>query len=271
MTQCPFAYYRHKQGTDSKPSFGISISEGASVYHCFACGVKGRLSFLPHALGRYKHPKAKEVRDIINKYEPLFLLQDAMEDKPTKILQALDEKWLDNYIPFKRWKAIAEISIRKWNLLFDPKNRAIVFPIYDEFSRLVAIKKRYKNKGFVIEPANTAIKSYGIWYGIHLIDRTKPVYLVEGERDAILLAQLGYNAMASMGASVSNAQIETLKRLKLKSICFFDNDNAGREAQNKISNAIGCPKIIYPLGIDVKDPAEAVEKGVIDKIISIDK
>jgi len=44
---CPFASYRHRKGTDKRPSFGVSVQPGTfSNVRCFGCGLKTDLKTL---------------------------------------------------------------------------------------------------------------------------------------------------------------------------------------------------------------------------------
>lgn len=52
-SNCPFAPYQHKKGTDREDSFGIRASssgKGTPIYHCFQCGDKGTLPELVRKL-----------------------------------------------------------------------------------------------------------------------------------------------------------------------------------------------------------------------------
>ena len=267
---CPFARWRHSGGRDENPSFGV-IVDSRSSYHCFSCGVRGRLATLPSALAKYGYPNVAELRRFIFKFESYSKEEKKVSEKP-KLLQALPESILDGFRKFKKWGVINEESIEKWELRFDPRTFSIVFPVRDRFGRIVGLRRRFRDgrkfedKQFTPFP----LKKAGIWYGIHLVQADRPIYLVEGERDAILLHQVGVNAMASLGSSISRAQIETLSELGAPVVCFFDNDKAGRQATQRVIGNVRCP-VSSVLYWGVGDPAEAVEKGRIGKIIPIDK
>ena len=261
---CPLAEYRHEGGIDKRPSFGI-VADTVSAFHCFGCGVHGRLTVLPYILARYNHPATNEVRRFIFKYESW---QPDKVKVETPEPQYMPDEILNRFSTFKRWGIINEESVKKWELRLDKETMSIIFPVRDRDGRLIGVRRRFRDGRKFEDRSLTPVplKKLGIWYGIHLVDTNKPIYLVEGERDAILLHQVGVNAMASLGASVSRAQIETLNKLGAPVVCFFDNDEAGRRATSKIIRSVKVPAsvVIY---FGVKDPAEAVEKDIIGKFI----
>jgi hypothetical protein len=52
---CPFSSWRHRKGTDKRPSFGVSVAPGCvSRFRCFSCGVSGDLPTLLWSLRRFR-------------------------------------------------------------------------------------------------------------------------------------------------------------------------------------------------------------------------
>lgn len=250
---CPFAKWRHDGGTDNHPSFGISTG---GYYHCFACGARGSITELGAKLFRYGHPKA----DMITK------LSFGIEVKHNPEVEILEPCIIPESIlrRFKRvggYGAINEQSAELFELRFDPATRAVLFPVRDLYGRLVGIRARIGSAKLELRQFTPVpLKKCGIWYGMHLINIDQPIYLVEGERDAILMFQAGKQAMASLG-NPSRQQIEMLNRLGGKYYVLFDSDKAGQthavSVLNRVPNAI---RLLLPIG--AKDPAEAVEMGL---------
>lgn len=269
MFSCPVARYRHYKKTDTSPSFGIKVSTGASVFHCFSCMIKGRLAVLPNILMAYKHPAHRQVREFIAKNEPLMFIESRQDELEFHYspMQIIPEEVLDLYMPFGKWNKINSESVKKWELKIDTVNRCIVFPIRDKFGRLVGLKKRFKDKKFIEDRqfSTESPKRRGVWYGIHLVDANKTVYLVEGERDAILLHQEGLQAVASMGASITPAQLGELRNFSTI-ICFFDNDDAGKKATQTVLGRYPKARVVNYFG--AKDPAELVEKDMLKNFIN---
>ncbi len=270
---CPFAPELHTYGKDKRPSFGISINEeGPSSYHCFACGSKGTLFYLPIALKIVPTIDVEQVREFILKNECAFSIQKTGKKAGPKILEAIPETVLSAYVTPLYWGKINNSTIRKFEIAVSPKTQSVMMPIRDWLGRLVAIKYRFKDKSFKVVKADTiGPKRAGVWYGIHLVDPSKRIYLVEGERDAMLLTQIGCQAIASQGSDLTEAQIEFLNKFGGTYTAFFDNDNAGRKATKLACRKIkNCTPMIYPPTLQVKDPAEVVEKEL-DSHFFLDK
>lgn len=273
---CPFAEFEHEDGIDYHPSFGISVGE-RSVYNCFTCGKKGPLTTLSTSMSFMLGQDMIELRDFISRHEGLFITGD--REREERILDPIKESILDSYKKFtNNIGSINKESIELWELKFDPAEYRLIFPVRDKFGRLVGIRGRFmgtddgvlKYRSYSeLNPSGDAKRS-GVWYGMHFPLSKKPIVLVEGERDAILLKQTGIsNVWASMGASISVAQIESLRSVNNYLYMYFDNDSSGREAEKTVYKKCRGLTRIYSIDnhYGTKDPAEAVEKGVINKAL----
>ena len=61
----------------------------------------------------------------------------------------------------------------------------------------------------------------------------RPVFIVEGFFDCLHLLKLGFDAVALMGNSISQYQLEILKQLDRAYILMLDGDEAGRKGMQK--------------------------------------
>jgi len=66
----------------------------------------------------------------------------------------------------------------------------------------------------------------------------KPVFIVEGFFDCLHLLKLGFDAVALMGNSISQYQLEILKQLDRAYILMLDGDEAGRKGMQKAKQLI---------------------------------
>ena len=78
-----------------------------------------------------------------------------------------------------------------------------------------------------------------ILFNLHRIKMSKTVYVVESSFDAIRLDQVGFPAVATLGANVSSSQIELLKRYFNNIVLVADNDEAGQIMSDKLSEKLG--------------------------------
>jgi len=257
MCSCPFATWTHTGGDDSRYSFGISTSGG---YNCFTCGKHGSILSLPKEIARYWHINPLPMEEFIKEHIGNYT-ETTSEIRLTEIPAEVIEVY--PYAP-----SILHLTpqdVIKWNIRYDESNSCLFFPVYHE-GKIIAIKVRKLPKVFYFLGSNTNFKRAGIWYG-EQFKKTDAIFLVEGERDAILLGRY-VTVWASLGEPTT-AQLSTIRKLNRKVVLFFDNDETGKRIRQKakrqllnflplyyVSNYCGC-----------KDPAEIVEKGKIKQAL----
>jgi len=72
----------------------------------------------------------------------------------------------------------------------------------------------------------------------------KPVFVVEGFFDCLHILKLGFDAVALMGNSISQYQLEILKQLDRAYILMLDGDEAGRKGMQKAKQLIKQEKLV---------------------------
>ncbi len=155
---------------------------------------------------------------------------------------------------------------------FDRWRHRLMFPIMDERGRVTGFGAR------VLEPdaegpkyINTAqtpvFDKSATLYGQHLavpgIRQENLAVIVEGYMDVILTHQYGFsNVVASMGTSITEKQVNILKKLSRNLVLALDSDSAGIEAmqrcvehENILESEIKV--VILPEG---KDPDEVIKE-----------
>jgi len=279
---CLFAPWKHAGKRDRNPSFGISVGK-ASFFNCFGCHMKDDIRMLPTAYSRYnKAFSTDKVRAFIAKKEGLFAPASEDEVKP-KTMSVISEKELSTFSKLRPVRGLSQKTIDRYGLRYDSKEDRMVIPIRDIHGRLVTLRGRYMGRKESVlryreysELSCTSPKSAGIWFGMH--DKLKPnkhLVLVEGEIDAMLLKQEGIsNVWGAMGSALSKAQIQTLRGVSSPVLLFFDNDEAGHSSMKKIVTKLAGLTPLYHISNyrGVKDAGEAVDKGILKKVLrGIDK
>ena len=126
------------------------------------------------------------------------------------------------------------IKTLKEELVGYSKNKQFVFPYFnDDKSEVIGIKyhkpKPYSTEGF-------KCTWYMGWY-LKDYDTDKPLYICEGEKDAIVLKEIGFQVVSSSnGAGSLPDELDEI----IKFECFFiyDNDEAGEKGALKNSMKI---------------------------------
>jgi len=149
------------------------------------------------------------------------------------------------------------------------RNR-LMFPIFDAQGRITGFGARVLDDSmpkYVNSPQTPLFDKSSILYGI---DRAKSAIrqqdkavIVEGYMDVITAHQNGSNnAVASMGTSVTEKQVSTLKRLSKNIVLALDADAAGEEAmlrcvgyENTLDTEVRV--ILLPSG---KDPDDVIKE-----------
>ena len=145
-------------------------------------------------------------------------------------------------------QSIATFQLR---LYVSPIGEAgVVFPIIDKnngnvldlWVRLSEAKRFWRLE---LKRFNTPgeSKARNLWFGNHIFDPTKGVFLVEDAMDALRLHSIGlHNVLASMGPP-SNEQLEGFPAAVV--YLAFDADDAGRRHSKKVYQTINAPSVTY--------------------------
>ena len=93
----------------------------------------------------------------------------------------------------------------------------------------------------------------------------KPVYIVEGEFDAMSICDVGGEAVATCSTANVNSFLQAVRKMKDEKktlpplIISFDDDDAGRNASEKLSEALQSEKVPYGIYIPHKGYKDANE------------
>jgi len=146
----------------------------------------------------------------------------------------------------------------------------LMFPIFDIKGRITGFGARVLDDSlpkYINSPQTPIFDKSGSLYGINLatvaIRQQNLAVIVEGYMDVITAHQNGFNnVVASMGTSVTEKQVSTLKRLTKNMALALDADTAGEEAmlrgvsyENTLDAEVRV--IILPRG---KDPDDVIRE-----------
>jgi len=146
----------------------------------------------------------------------------------------------------------------------------LMFPILDSRGRVIGFGARVLDDSlpkYVNSPQTPLFDKSSSLYGINLaatsIRQQEVAVIVEGYMDVITAHQNGFNnVVASMGTSVTEKQVGSLKRLTKNMILALDADVAGEEAMLRgvgYENTLGAEVkvVILPEG---KDPDDVIKE-----------
>jgi len=146
----------------------------------------------------------------------------------------------------------------------------LMFPIADARGRIIGFGSRVLDDSlpkYINSPQTPIFDKSGSLYAVNLAKETIReqglAVIVEGYMDVITAHQNGFsNVVASMGTSVTERQVNTLKRITKNITLALDADAAGEEAMLRgveFENALGAEVkvVILPKG---KDPDDVIKE-----------
>jgi len=108
-------------------------------------------------------------------------------------------------------------------------------------------------------------------FNLHRVKTADKVYVVESSFDAIRLDQCGFPAVATLGAHVSNFQIDLLQKYFNNIIVIADNDEAGGNMKSRILEKIGSKVTVVQLNKKYKDIGDMSDEEIKNIDVSFDK
>lgn len=287
LVQCPF----HKGGQEANPSLMVNLANvkfPVGFHYCLSCGIKGNWNKLAEAFDLETLTVEARHASLLtsNRSKNLFPVQNLelnslktpANTNKTKG-KAISIKWPET----DNWRGISGNLLAKLNckLSLDKqtKEKQLILPVCISNMQVgfiaAFLQKKDKSLG------SSYFNSSGSWVKealfpydyvktlLHNEQRTAPICLVEGPRDALNLIQFGVPALAILGCTNwSKQSISLLMSCKFsKLIIMMDGDEAGRKAAAQIytdlREFISTEKLINLQLPDQKDPADLVEKEIV--------
>ncbi len=156
-----------------------------------------------------------------------------------------DKNWLFQFLTSKGYSAAlldesGLFSVRGEERLPLYRDR-VVFPIANQKGDIVAFGGRTlseRQPKYINSPETSLFRKRENLYALHqaiaAIKESDTFIIVEGYMDALAMHQMGHaNCVAPLGTSLTELQLQKLKRYSSKGILLFDNDEAGVRALKK--------------------------------------
>jgi DNA primase len=114
--------------------------------------------------------------------------------------------------------------------------------------------KQFKN--------TTSLPKSKILFNLHRVKSSKMVYVVESSFDAIRLDQVGFPAVATLGANVSKIQIDLLNKYFTNVVVIADNDEAGGGMVERVAKKLGNKLSVTQLEEQYKDIGDMTDEEI---------
>ena len=198
--------------------------------------------------------KSKEVEtnleDVVNKtlYDaPDFVQYDEI------LIKRLNKQAMESprAVSYFEGRKITKESIVRFDLGYSEKQDSVVVPMHSPDSMCIGfVARTVEAKEFKNTPGLPKSK---ILFNLHRVKSSKFVYVVESSFDAIRLDQVGFPAVATLGANVSSSQMKLLEKYFNNVVLVADNDEAGSIMADRLTEKLGSLVTIIKLDKQYKD------------------
>lgn len=255
---------------DNANAFHVDLEK--NLFHCFThCGGGSIFDFVMKKESLSFYQAAKKIWKTFYPHE-----YQAQKEQKNKAIEAIHFKLrLDSEHPYLRKRNIDVQLARYFQMGYCQhgmmKGR-IAIPIFDYYGKLVAycgraVEEEMRPKYLFPKNFNKSHHLFNIQHIQHIQHihakkdcwkKQKPIFLVEGFFDCIHIVKLGFDVLAIMGNSISQHQLELLKKINRFYILMLDGDEAGSRGTTRISEKMRQLNLSFkPVWlIDVKEPEE---------------
>jgi DNA primase len=246
------------------------VNKESGIFFCFSCQESVDLiALVMHQTGRsyfeaVRFIKSKEAvsadfeNEISKKInaQPDYVLFDEILVKRLGS-QALESPRAVRYFEGRR---ISQDSMKKFDLGYSDNNDMVTIPMHSPEGMLVGFVAR-SVEGKQFKNTNNLPKSK-ILFNLHRVKASKVIYVVESSFDAIRLDQVGFPAVATLGANVSRTQIELLDKYFTNIVVIADNDEAGGGMVERVTKRLGNKITVTKIEKQYKDIGDMTDDEI---------
>ena len=236
------------------------VAKDSGLFFCFGCQTtKSLVELIMFTSNRsyfetVRYIKGKEqqsdIQTIVDKAlyaPPDFVQYDELLIKRLN-KQALDAPRAMNYFNGRR---VTKESVIKFDLGYSEKQGSVTIPVHSPDGMCLGfVARTIEGKEFKNTPGLPKSK---VLFNLHRVKSSSIVYVVESSFDAIRLDQVGFPAVATLGANVSVSQIRLLEKYFNNVVLIADNDEAGSIMKDKLVEKLGHLVTVISLDKKYKD------------------
>jgi DNA primase len=233
------------------------VAKDSGLFFCFGCQTTKNLEeFIMFTTGRsyfetVRYIKSKEtetnIEAAVNKAmyaPPDFVQYDEV------LIKRLNNQALESPRAMRYYagRSITEDSIKKFSLGYSEKQDMITIPVHSPDGMTIGfVGRSVEGKEFKNTPGLPKSK---VLFNLHRVKTSSVIYVVESSFDAIRLDQVGFPAVATLGANVSASQMKLLEKYFNNVVLVADNDEAGAIMKDKLIEKLG--SLVSVINIDKK-------------------
>ena len=233
------------------------IAKDSGLFFCFGCQTTKNLEeFIMFTTGRsyfetVRYIRSKEtetnIENVVNKAmyaPPDFIQYDEV------LIKRLNNQALESPRAMRYYsgRSLTEESVKKFWLGYSEKQDMVTIPVHSPDGMTIGfVGRSVEGKEFKNTPGLPKSK---ILFNLHRVKTSSIIYVVESSFDAIRLDQVGFPAVATLGANVSVSQIKLLEKYFNNVVLVADNDEAGSIMKDKLIEKLG--SLVSVINIDKK-------------------
>lgn len=267
---CPFhANHRTPAG---------EVHKDGGTFFCFSCHkVADLIELVMHMSGRSYFESVRFIKSKEQESDIALEIDKQLYQKPDYVaydevmIKRLNTQALDapRAIRYFEGRSINESSMRKFYLGYSEKQDMVTVPVHSPDGICVGfVARSIEGKDFKNTPGLPKSK---ILFNLHRVKTSDRIYVVESSFDAIRLDQVGLPAVATLGANVSNTQVELLQKYFNDITVIADNDVAGGNMKSKIIEKLGSRISIIQLDKQYKDIGDMKDEDIKNLEYQFDK
>jgi DNA primase len=253
------------------------VDKNTGVFFCFSCHeVCDFVELVMHFSGRKYFEAARFIKEKEEQSSVLDRINKKLVDIPEYVqydqvsIKRLNSQALESprAMRYFEGRLIREASVKKFWLGYSEKQDMVTIPVHSPDGIEVGfVGRSIEGKDFKNTPRLPKAK---VLFNLHRVKASKKVYVVESSFDAIRLDQCGFPAVATLGANVSNYQIDLLKKY-FNNICVIaDNDEAGGNMKDRLVQKLGPKVTVVKLNNKYKDIGDMDDNAIKELDISFD-
>jgi DNA primase len=245
------------------------VAKDSGLFFCFGCqATKNLEEFIMFTTGRSyfetaRYIKSKEtetnIEAVVNKTmyaPPDFVQYDEV------LIRRLSNQALESPRAMRYYagRLITEDSVKKFLLGYSEKQDMVTIPVHSPDGMTIGfVGRSVEGKEFKNTPGLPKGK---ILFNLHRIKTSNTVYVVESSFDAIRLDQVGFPAVATLGANVSASQIKLLEKYFNNVVLIADNDEAGAIMRDKLIEKLGSLVSVVTIDKKYKDIGDMDDEAI---------
>ena len=239
------------------------------MFFCFSCNkIADLIEFVMHVTGRTYFESVRFIKDKeqnmdiekqINKklfVKPEFVQFDELIIKRLNN-QALESARATEYYAKRQ---ITKDSMIKFSLGYSEKQDMVTIPVHSPDGMMIGfVGRSIDGKEFKNTPGMPKSKTL---FNLNRVKTANKVYVVESSFDVIRLDQVGFPAVATLGATISSQQVELLKKYFNDIIVVADNDEAGSNMKDRLMEKLGSRVGVIKLEKQYKDIGDMDDESI---------